>query len=332
MRTLFKQVFLGLSICAFASGTGKAQDLIELEAYNNAPKASVMLKAFYAVPENPENKPLVVLLHGCGQDAQKYWEKSGWKSIYSDKFAVLAIENRNALFKNCFQWFVPNEIERGRHRSTYSQAESIVLAVELLQEKFSLDKQRTYVTGLSAGAGMSVALLATYPDVFEAGAPVAGLPYQCDTLSNLYPIPVAQKCMQNPKTNVSAQEWGRRVITVGGKYAPEGKWPRMAVWHGNADKTVAYQNAINLENQWRTVVCPSCSPIKERMESGIQRTTYRTGNQSLLEVYTLPNFPHALPVGSPPSVKGCGVVDKDGWFEDGGICSSSAIATFFGLD
>jgi len=37
--------------------------------------------------------------------------------------------------------------------------------------------RRIFVTGLSAGGAMTLAMLATYPDVFAAGAVIAGLPY-----------------------------------------------------------------------------------------------------------------------------------------------------------
>ena len=40
-----------------------------------------------------------------------------------------------------------------------------------------LDPRRIYITGLSAGGAMTSVMLATYPDVFAAGAVIAGLPF-----------------------------------------------------------------------------------------------------------------------------------------------------------
>ena len=40
-----------------------------------------------------------------------------------------------------------------------------------------IDRGRVFITGLSAGGAMTAAMLATYPEVFAAGAIIAGLPY-----------------------------------------------------------------------------------------------------------------------------------------------------------
>lgn len=44
---------------------------------------------------------------------------------------------------------------------------------------YGADPARTFVTGLSAGGAMTSVMLAAYPDVFAAGAVIAGLPYDC---------------------------------------------------------------------------------------------------------------------------------------------------------
>ena len=41
----------------------------------------------------------------------------------------------------------------------------------------NIDRSRVFITGLSAGGAMTAAMLATYPEVFAAGAIIAGLPY-----------------------------------------------------------------------------------------------------------------------------------------------------------
>ena len=40
-----------------------------------------------------------------------------------------------------------------------------------------IDRRKVFITGLSAGGAMTAAMLATYPEVFAAGAIIAGLPY-----------------------------------------------------------------------------------------------------------------------------------------------------------
>ena len=40
-----------------------------------------------------------------------------------------------------------------------------------------IDQDRIFVTGLSAGGAMTTVMLATYPEVFAAGAVIAGLPF-----------------------------------------------------------------------------------------------------------------------------------------------------------
>src|SRR5437879_12618731 len=49
--------------------------------------------------------------------------------------------------------------------------------VEQMVHDHDIDRRRVFVTGLSAGGAMTLAMLATYPDVFAAGAVIAGLPY-----------------------------------------------------------------------------------------------------------------------------------------------------------
>ena len=39
--------------------------------------------------------------------------------------------------------------------------------------------QEVYVTGLSAGGGMTAVMLAAYPELFAGGAIIAGIPYKC---------------------------------------------------------------------------------------------------------------------------------------------------------
>ena len=66
--------------------------------------------ARFYLPDNlPEGAPLVVVLHGCTQNAAVYDNGSGWSRLADDAgFALLYPEQQRANNPNlCFNWFLP---------------------------------------------------------------------------------------------------------------------------------------------------------------------------------------------------------------------------------
>ena len=117
--------------------------------------------------------PLIVLLHGCGQTAAAFARDTGWVSL-SDRLGiplVLPEQSGDNNHGRCFNWFRPGHTSRGN-----GEALSIRQMVAKAAERFGSDPGRVFITGLSAGGAMTAAMLAAYPDVFAAGAVVAGLP------------------------------------------------------------------------------------------------------------------------------------------------------------
>jgi pimeloyl-ACP methyl ester carboxylesterase len=74
------------------------------------------------------------------------------------------------------------------------EAASIAAMVEAMRQRHGVDRDRVFVTGLSAGGAMAAVMLAAYPDLFAGGAIIAGLPYGC--ASNLSD---AFECMAGPR-------------------------------------------------------------------------------------------------------------------------------------
>ena len=201
------------------------------------------LQMYEYVPAGlPSGAPLVVALHGCTQSADDYYNHSGWPK-YADlwKFAVVFPQTTTSNnIQKCFQWFDPAKDARGG-----TEAASIVQMVSSAEQRHGSDPHRVFVTGLSAGGGMTADLLAAYPDVFAGGAVDSGLPAQCATS-----LVAASGCQMNNQ-NLTPAQWGDKVRNSYPGYT--GPWPRVAVWQGTSDYTVYPVNATELRDQWTNV-------------------------------------------------------------------------------
>ena len=102
----------------------------------------------YTPPGLPPRAPLVVVLHGCTQNAAAYDHGAGWTTL-ADRhgFALLFPEQQRGNNPNlCFNWFNPEDVTRGQ-----GEAASIRAMIDQVVHAHALDAQRVYVTGLSAG-------------------------------------------------------------------------------------------------------------------------------------------------------------------------------------
>jgi poly(hydroxyalkanoate) depolymerase family esterase len=201
------------------------------------------LNMYQYIPVNvPTNAPLVVVLHGCSQTALGYATESGW-NVLADKhkFYVLYAEqlylNNNSY---CFNWFNTTDYSRDQ-----GEVLSVKQMVDYMKSYFSIDSSKVFVSGLSAGACLSVALLGAYPDVFAAGASMAGVPYKAatDAVSGM-------NAMYGLVTKTPDQ-WGNLVRNENPTYT--GKYPTLAVFQGTNDITVNPVNATELVKQWTNV-------------------------------------------------------------------------------
>jgi len=151
---------------------GVRSPLVETRGFGTNPGD---LRMFSYVPDSLQPAPgLVVVLHGCGQTAAGYDLGAGWSTIAKHYgFALLTPEQQPSNNANaCFNWFNPEDSARGR-----GEAQSIRQMIARMVREHKIDPHRIFVTGLSAGGAMTSVMLATYPEVFAAGAVIAGLPY-----------------------------------------------------------------------------------------------------------------------------------------------------------
>jgi len=117
---------------------------------------------FHLPPSLPKNAPLVVVLHGCTQNPAGYDHHSGWSQLADEAgFALLFPEQQRANNPNlCFNWFEPADTGRDG-----GEALSIRQMIEYVCVRHRIDRSRIFIAGLSAGGGMTSALVANYPAV-----------------------------------------------------------------------------------------------------------------------------------------------------------------------
>lgn len=126
-------------------------------------------------PSAPSGRPLVVVLHGCSQNASDIARLSRFDVLAERSgFAVLYPETGPSLDNpyGCWRWWVPeNQLRKG------GEPEVIVTMAAEAGSAVELDRRRVYVAGFSSGGAMSAILGALYPDVFAAVGVHSGIPY-----------------------------------------------------------------------------------------------------------------------------------------------------------
>ncbi|MEV7952061.1 extracellular catalytic domain type 1 short-chain-length polyhydroxyalkanoate depolymerase [Streptomyces rubiginosohelvolus] len=271
----------------------------------------------------PANAPVVVALHGCTQSAQVYSDNAGLNT-FADRHGFLVVYAETTAANNankCFNWFQPGDTRRGQ-----GEAASIRQMVAHAATAYGTDTGRVQVTGLSAGGAMTSVMLAAYPDVFAAGAVVAGIPYGCGT-----DVVSAFGCM-SPGVDRTPAAWAQAVRDAHPGFA--GPWPRVAIWHGDNDATVAPRNADELRDQWTAVHGLGQTPDRTSTigPNSTRRSEYLAadGGASAIEVNRVPGIGHGTPVDPGSGAEQCGATGTQHFIDS--ICSGYWITRFFGLD
>ena len=249
--------------------------------------------------------PLIVLLHGCKQNAQDFAlgtamnelaEQQGCMVLYPEQ-----LSSANA--QRCWNWFEPGHQQLG-HGEPGMIAALTQRVLALHQGPDGADPARVYIAGLSAGGAMAAVVAGLYPDIFAGLGVHSGLP---------------AGAAQNLISAFSAMRRGAK-----GHNAPP--LPTI-VFHGDGDKTVHPDNgkyitssALAALKSSGLLLTKSSALVTAAGGQTTERTIYRAADgPSYVEHWQVDNGPHAWSGGN-----------SAGSFTDpAGPSASAAILAFF---
>jgi poly(hydroxyalkanoate) depolymerase family esterase len=173
----------------------------------------------------PAPQPLVVMLHGCQQDAADFAAGTGMNPL-AEQLGCLVLYPEQLAKANpmrCWNWFDK------AHQGHAGEPAMIAALTRQVAQAHGADPQRIYIAGLSAGGAMAAVVAALYPEVFSALGVHSGLPAGAanDVMSAFSAM----------------RRGGQTTRAFAGQR--EGLMPTI-VFHGSADSTVHPDNSEHL--------------------------------------------------------------------------------------
>lgn len=138
----------------------------------NKPQLVTKLDYYLYAPapteEHPDTKgmPLVVMLHGCTQNAHVFAEGTKMNQLAQQEGFVVVYPQQSISHNlgKCWRWFDLSESQG------MAEAHSIMKIIQSAIIMHELDPNKVFVAGMSAGAGMASVLAAYFPNVIRAVA------------------------------------------------------------------------------------------------------------------------------------------------------------------
>jgi poly(hydroxyalkanoate) depolymerase family esterase len=291
MRRILSILLAVLSLVAGAvlltPGSAAAATLTRVTNFGNNP---TNLNMYVYVPDSVAPQPaLLVLVHYCSGSASAIFNGNGHDFVTAaDRYGYVIVVPEATRDGHCFDV----STRAGLTRDGGSDSTGIMSMVAWTRQRYNVDPARIVVSGFSSGAMMTNVLAAEYPDVFAAGAAFSGVPAGCFATSD---GSLWNSQCSGGNVIKSAQEWGNTAHAMYPGYT--GAYPRMQLWHGTTDTTLAYPNFGEEIKQWTNLHGLSQTPaFTDHPQSSWTRTRYGdTSTKATVEGISIAGTGHTLP-------------------------------------
>jgi poly(hydroxyalkanoate) depolymerase family esterase len=238
-----------------------------------------------------ERLPLLVMLHGCGQDADEFAAVTRMNAIAArERFIVLyPLQDRLANAQGCWNWF---ETRSGR---ALGEEAILMSAIDQTIARHGADASRVAIVGLSAGASMAALLASHHPGRFKAVVMHSG---------------VAPGLAHSALTALGAMRGRRsRAATISPVLSPltspitspliealTTPWPPLLVIQGLADHVVAASNGPDAAAYWAAHAQARPGPARPIQRGERHRakvTDYRRGGRTAVTLWQIESLGHA---------------------------------------
>ncbi len=199
---------------------------------------------------------LVVMLHGCTQNADDFARGTGMNALAEAHGLLVVYPNQiaSANSSGCWNWFTPAHQVRG-----LGEPAIIAGITQEVMAEHGLERDRVFVAGLSAGGAMAVVMGETYPELYSGVGVHSGLAYR-----SAHDVMSAFAAMRG-------DAGGPQTVRGTGAGAKSGV--RTMVFQGSSDQTVHPSNAIRIVD---AVQPEGGGPRAERGRSSGGRSYTRT--------------------------------------------------------
>lgn len=232
-------------------------------------------KLFVPARKPEEPAPLLLMLHGCSQNAGDFAASTQMNDIAqaSGMVVLYPSQTSSANPNKCWNWFEPAHQLRGS-----GEPDALSALTLHIMETQSIDPQQVFVAGFSAGGAMALILAEQYPELYSAVGVHSGLPTGvASTNMEAFSMMQGNSLAESKSTEQDDESTDAQLAQHADVHTP------LIVFHGSQDRFVNVANAERIIANWLSREATRTVPVNWMPLSLAHNTA--TGHHCMVTTY-----------------------------------------------